>query len=58
MYNISMVNLSVVIQAGGKSSRMGEDKALMPFVDKNSLIEYILDQIKDQVDFFMVSSMK
>jgi molybdopterin-guanine dinucleotide biosynthesis protein A len=42
-----MLNLSVVIQAGGKSSRMGEEKALIPFIGEISLIEYILNQIGD-----------
>jgi len=42
-----MLKFSVVIQAGGKSSRMGEDKALMPIIGKTSLIEYILDQINN-----------
>lgn len=39
-----MVNYSVVIQAGGKSSRMGEDKGLIQF-GKYRLVEYILDQV-------------
>ncbi len=40
-----MEKLSVVIQAGGNSSRMGEDKALIKFHNV-TLIEYILDQVK------------
>ena len=40
-----MAHFSVVIQAGGKSSRMGEDKALIPFIGEITLIEYILHQI-------------
>ena len=40
-----MYNFSVVIQAGGGSSRMGQDKALVPF-ESSTLIEYILSQIK------------
>lgn len=41
-----MLEYSVVILAGGKSSRMGEDKALIPFVGETTLIEFILQQIK------------
>lgn len=33
-------DISCVIFAGGKSSRMGQDKALLPFGDYNSLAEY------------------
>ncbi len=40
-----MFNFSVVIQAGGGSSRMGQDKALVPF-EGSTLIEYILSQIE------------
>jgi molybdopterin-guanine dinucleotide biosynthesis protein A len=40
-----MLKYSVVILAGGKSSRMGEDKALSPFVGEKTLIDYILQQI-------------
>ena len=34
------MSLSAVILAGGKSSRMGEDKALMPFVNSTTMTEY------------------
>ncbi len=36
--------ISLVIQAGGKSSRMGQDKALMPFLGK-PLIERVIDRL-------------
>jgi molybdopterin-guanine dinucleotide biosynthesis protein A len=36
--------LSVVIQAGGQSSRMGEDKALKPFLGK-PLIQRVIDRV-------------
>ncbi|MBN2500552.1 MAG: molybdenum cofactor guanylyltransferase [Anaerolineales bacterium] len=40
-----MVELSVVLQAGGKSSRMGQDKALLPFMG-TTMLGYILKQVK------------
>lgn len=39
-----MISYSVAIQAGGKSSRMGQDKGLMPF-GEITLVEYIYQQI-------------
>jgi molybdopterin-guanine dinucleotide biosynthesis protein A len=33
--------------SGGKSSRMGEDKAFLPFVDGITILEYILNQIEN-----------
>ncbi|MFQ5944695.1 MAG: molybdenum cofactor guanylyltransferase [Anaerolineae bacterium] len=41
---MSRVPLSIVIQAGGASRRMGQDKALVPFLGR-TLLEYVLDQI-------------
>lgn len=35
-----MFDISCIIFAGGKSSRMGEDKALLPFANFDTLIEY------------------
>lgn len=35
-----MLDIPCVIFAGGKSSRMGEDKALLPFAGFDTLIEY------------------
>ena len=40
----NMLMLSVVIQAGGQSSRMGEDKALKPFLGK-PLIQRLIDRL-------------
>lgn len=40
-----MLNNAVIL-AGGKSSRMGEDKALMPFGDYNSMAEYQYRRLK------------
>lgn len=39
-----MLQIPCVIFAGGKSSRMGEDKALLPFADQATLTEYQLNQ--------------
>lgn len=39
-----MERLSIAIQAGGASRRMGQDKALVPFLGR-TLLEYVLDQI-------------
>ncbi|RUM64044.1 MAG: molybdenum cofactor guanylyltransferase, partial [Sulfurimonas sp.] len=35
-----MINLPCVIFAGGKSSRMGEDKTLLPFAGFTTLTEF------------------
>ena len=35
-----MIDIPCVILAGGKSSRMGEDKSLLPFEISSSIIEY------------------
>lgn len=35
-----MINIPCVIFAGGKSSRMGEDKALLPFANDTTLTEF------------------
>jgi molybdopterin-guanine dinucleotide biosynthesis protein A len=40
-----MQSVSVVIQAGGKSSRKGRDKGLVPFMG-GTMIEYILMQLE------------
>lgn len=41
-----MYNIPCIIFAGGKSSRMGEDKALLPFANFNTLTEYQLTRLK------------
>ena len=41
-----MVETTIVIQAGGKSSRMGRDKGLVSF-GKGTLLEFILAQVED-----------
>jgi len=47
--------LSVAVQAGGRSSRMGQDKALLPVAGKR-LIEHVLDQVKDLSDDLFITS--
>jgi len=47
--------LTVVIQAGGQSSRMGEDKALKPFLGK-PLIERVMDRLKPIADEIIVTT--
>ena len=41
---ISMTSFSIILQAGGKSTRMGTDKALVPFLGR-TLIGHILHQV-------------
>lgn len=52
-YNMPM--LSVVIQAGGQSSRMGEDKALKPFLGK-PLIQRVIDRLAPLADEIIVTT--
>jgi len=40
-----MLNIPCVIFAGGKSSRMGEDKSLLPFETFKTLTEFQLDRL-------------
>ncbi|MFQ5615528.1 MAG: molybdenum cofactor guanylyltransferase [Anaerolineales bacterium] len=42
---IGVIGLSVAIQAGGESTRMGADKALLPF-QGGTMIEHILRQVE------------
>ncbi len=41
-----MFNIPCVIFAGGRSSRMGEDKALLPFSSSPTLTEYQLNKLQ------------
>lgn len=41
-----MFNTPCVIFAGGKSSRMGEDKALLPFAGKPTLLQYQYERLQ------------
>src|SRR3990172_12233796 len=47
--------LSVVIQAGGQSSRMGEDKALKPFLGR-PLIQRVIDRLSPIADELIVTT--
>lgn len=49
------VMLSVVVQAGGQSSRMGEDKALKPFLGR-PLIERVIERLKAVADELLVTT--
>ena len=47
--------LSVVIQAGGQSTRMGEDKALKPFLGR-PLIQRVVDRLAPIADELLVTT--
>ncbi len=47
--------LSVVIQAGGQSTRMGENKALKPFLDR-PLISRVIDRLAPAADELLVTT--
>ena len=52
-YNVTM--LTVVIQAGGQSSRMGEDKALKHFLGR-PLIQRVVDRMKPIADEIIITT--
>jgi len=47
--------LSIVIQAGGSSRRMGQDKALIPFLDR-PLIQRVADRLNPIADELLVTT--
>jgi molybdopterin-guanine dinucleotide biosynthesis protein A len=47
--------LTVVIQAGGQSSRMGEDKALKPFLGR-PLIQRVIERLAPIADEIIVTT--
>lgn len=49
--------LSLVIQAGGESRRMGKDKALIPFLGR-TMIERVLGRISNLADEVLVTTNK
>ena len=51
-----MIDFSIVIQAGGQSTRMGRDKGLVPF-GNGTLLEFILSQVESyKRDVFIISN--
>lgn len=46
---------TVIVQAGGESKRMGQDKALLPFLGKR-LIERVIDRVSPLADELIVIS--
>jgi molybdopterin-guanine dinucleotide biosynthesis protein A len=48
--------ITCVILSGGKSSRMGEDKSLLPFSTSNTLIEYQYQRLKPYFKDIYISS--
>jgi molybdopterin-guanine dinucleotide biosynthesis protein A len=53
IYNIDM--LSVAVQAGGQSSRMGEDKALKLFLER-PLVQRVVDRLQPIADELIVTT--
>ena len=47
--------LTVVIQAGGESRRMGQDKALLPFLGK-ALIRRVIERVGSLADELLVTT--
>jgi molybdopterin-guanine dinucleotide biosynthesis protein A len=47
--------ISIVIQAGGESQRMGQDKALMPFLGK-TLLERVIERVSDLGNELLVTT--
>jgi molybdenum cofactor guanylyltransferase len=52
------IPLPLVIMAGGKSSRMGSDKALLPFGDFKTLTEYQIARLQPYFNSLHVSAKK
>ncbi|HHH83727.1 MAG TPA: molybdenum cofactor guanylyltransferase [Chloroflexi bacterium] len=53
VYNHAM--LSIAVQAGGRSSRMGNDKALIPLAGR-PLIEHVLERIQGLADDLLITT--
>jgi len=49
-------NMTAIIFAGGKSSRMGKDKALLPFADCNTLSEFQYNKLTSLFKKVYISS--
>jgi molybdenum cofactor guanylyltransferase len=53
---ITPFEITCVILSGGKSSRMGEDKALLPFISSKTLIQYQYERLKPYFKNIYISS--
>lgn len=53
---MSVYTLPCVLFAGGKSSRMGEDKAFLPFGEHDSLIQYQVQRLKEVFEHVYISA--
>ncbi len=49
-------NISCIILAGGKSSRMGKDKALLPFRGFETMVQYQLSRFKNCFENIYIST--
>ena len=56
MNTAPLKEIPCVILCGGKSSRMGEDKALLPFDKYNSLVQYQVERLKPYFKNIYLSS--
>ncbi|MDD3008671.1 MAG: molybdenum cofactor guanylyltransferase MobA [Arcobacter sp.] len=54
--NILPFEMPCVILSGGKSSRMGEDKSLLPFLNNDSIIKYQYQRLKPYFKDIYISS--
>jgi len=54
--NKSLQELQCVILCGGKSSRMGDDKALLPFENYNTLAHFQVERLKPHFKSVQLSS--
>ena len=53
---MSLYTIPCILFAGGKSSRMGEDKAFLPFAEYDSLIKYQVERLKEIFEHVYVSA--
>jgi molybdopterin-guanine dinucleotide biosynthesis protein A len=53
--SITPENITALILAGGKSSRMGQDKGLLPF-GNSIMVGHVIEQIRPQVGRILISA--